>query len=127
MNECTHAAWISRRKRGQAREKQPTPGGDRRRSRARASERASECRPAAGRRGSPSILPSRASERCPAQEDDPLQFPCVHHTMESIIELQRQEHEEIERYEQALADILNKHTTGVSWGSCSCSLRSRWR
>lgn len=34
-------------------------------------------------------------------------------TMESIIELQRQEHEEIERYEQALADILNKPVTGV--------------
>lgn len=33
--------------------------------------------------------------------------------MESIIELQRQEHEEIERYEQALADILNKPVTGV--------------
>ncbi|KAJ9128169.1 hypothetical protein QFC24_000461 [Naganishia onofrii] len=32
--------------------------------------------------------------------------------MESIIELQRQEHEEIERYEQALADILNKPVTG---------------
>ncbi|GHJ85493.1 hypothetical protein NliqN6_1895 [Naganishia liquefaciens] len=32
--------------------------------------------------------------------------------MDSIIELQRQEHEEVERYEQALADILNKHTTG---------------
>jgi hypothetical protein len=36
-------------------------------------------------------------------------------TMESIIELQRQEHEEVERYEQALADILNKQTTGVSF------------
>lgn len=35
--------------------------------------------------------------------------------MESIIELQRQEHEEMERYEQALADILNKPVTGVSW------------
>jgi hypothetical protein len=35
--------------------------------------------------------------------------------MESIIELQRQEHEEVERYEQALADILNKQTTGVSF------------
>jgi hypothetical protein len=34
--------------------------------------------------------------------------------MESIIELQRQEHEEMERYEQALADILNKPVTGVS-------------
>lgn len=43
-----------------------------------------------------------------------MQNARVHHTMESIIELQRQEHEEIERYEQALADILNKHTTGVS-------------
>ncbi|KAJ9110175.1 hypothetical protein QFC20_003027 [Naganishia adeliensis] len=32
--------------------------------------------------------------------------------MESIIELQRQEHEEMERYEQALADILNKPVTG---------------
>lgn len=37
--------------------------------------------------------------------------------MESIIELQRQEHEEMERYEQALADILNKPVTGVSWFS----------
>lgn len=35
--------------------------------------------------------------------------------MESIIELQRQEHEEMERYEQALADILNKPVTGVSF------------
>ncbi|KAJ9109723.1 hypothetical protein QFC19_001953 [Naganishia cerealis] len=32
--------------------------------------------------------------------------------MESIIELQRQEHEEVERYEQALADVLNKPVTG---------------
>jgi hypothetical protein len=38
--------------------------------------------------------------------------------MESIIELQRQEHEEMERYEQALADILNKPVTGVS---CLCN------
>ncbi len=34
--------------------------------------------------------------------------------MNSIIEVQRQSHEEIERYEQALADILNKPTSGVS-------------
>jgi hypothetical protein len=34
--------------------------------------------------------------------------------MDSIIEAQRQAHEEIERYQQALADILIKPTSGVS-------------
>ena len=33
--------------------------------------------------------------------------------MDSIIEVQRQAHEEAERYEQALAEILIKPTTGV--------------
>jgi hypothetical protein len=34
--------------------------------------------------------------------------------MDSIIEIQRQSQEEIERYEQALADILSKPIHGVS-------------
>lgn len=34
--------------------------------------------------------------------------------MESVIEIQRQSQEEIERYEQALADILTKPVRGVS-------------
>jgi hypothetical protein len=33
--------------------------------------------------------------------------------MESVIEIQRQSQEEIERYEQALADILTKPVRGV--------------
>lgn len=35
--------------------------------------------------------------------------------MDSLIELQRQSHEEIERYEQALAEVLIKQVSGVSW------------
>jgi hypothetical protein len=42
--------------------------------------------------------------------------------MDSIIEVQRQAHEEAERYEQALAEILIKPTTGVS-GTAECSGR----
>lgn len=34
--------------------------------------------------------------------------------MESIIEIQRQNHEEIELYQQALADILVKQSSNVS-------------
>lgn len=59
---------------------------------------------------------THAGLRGPAREDGEgehgIALPRV--TMESIIELQRQEHEEVDRYEQALADILNKQTTGVS-------------
>jgi hypothetical protein len=36
------------------------------------------------------------------------------HTMDSIIETQRQSHEELERYEQALAEVLLQNPSAVS-------------
>lgn len=37
--------------------------------------------------------------------------------MDSIVETQRQTHEELERYEQALADVLMQNPTVVSQSS----------
>jgi hypothetical protein len=45
--------------------------------------------------------------------------------MESVIEIQRQSQEEIERYEQALADILTKPVRGVGLSDILSSLSLR--
>ena len=42
--------------------------------------------------------------------------------MDSIIETTRQTHEEIERYEQALADVLMQNPTAVSSPLSSCPM-----